>query len=127
VIPSQDDALSQDITAKQVFSDQFAVVSNKNCHVRFCQHLEISRRDTDDTQSAVGDIRAILKACSVCHAQQPRDWSMAMLRKAFSFVLAGLLFVLAFFEVGVFCWPYKDLNEMLQPRKQCGSPDRVHR
>jgi hypothetical protein len=52
---------------------------------------------------------------------------MAMLRKAFSFALAGLLFVLAFFEVGVFCWPYKDLNEMLQPRKQYGSPDRVHR
>jgi hypothetical protein len=52
---------------------------------------------------------------------------MAILRKTFSFVLAGLLFVLAFFEVGELCWPYKDLNEMLQPRKQCGSPDRAHR
>jgi hypothetical protein len=51
----------------------------------------------------------------------------AMLRKAFSFVLAGLLFVLAFFEVEVFCWPYRDLNEMLQQRKQCGSPDSAQR
>jgi len=87
----------------------------------------ISQLDTDDTQWVVGDILAILKACSVCHAQQPRDWFMAMLRKAFAFVLAGLLFVLAFFEVGVFCWPYKDLNEMLQQKKQCGSPDTTHR
>jgi hypothetical protein len=31
-------------------------------------------------------------------------------------VRAGVL------EVGVFCWPYKDLNEMLQRRKQSGSP-----
>ena len=50
---------------------------------------------------------------------------MTTFRKTFSFLLAGLLFVLAFFEVGVFCWPYKDLNEMLQRRKQSVStPDR---
>jgi hypothetical protein len=47
-----------------------------------------------------------------------KNGSMAMLRKALSFVLAGLILVLAFFEVGAFCWPYRDLNEMLQSGKQ---------
>jgi len=43
---------------------------------------------------------------------------MTMFRKTFSFLLAGLLFVLTFFEVGVVCWFYKNLNEMLQRREQ---------
>ena len=36
--------------------------------------------------------------------------------------MAGLLFVLAFFEVGVFCWPYGDFNQMLHRRKRSGRP-----
>jgi len=47
---------------------------------------------------------------------------MTMVRKTFAFLLAALLSVLAFFEVAEFCWFYKDLDEMLQRRKQSESP-----
>jgi hypothetical protein len=39
--------------------------------------------------------------------------------------MAGLLFVLAFFEVGVFCWPYGDFNQICTDENDPGDlPDR---